>query len=339
MMNFRTVCSAVLASSLLGGCVGDVDFTEIETLPRPEPGFQRSLGEAYLDYSKVEAGEYDRADAKMFAAKAVKAFANDQVLPTKVEDRRIGPDQSGDLQKAYDDLLSAFAGAGRTLAPDDMAAAQAAYDCWLQEQEEGHQPADILACRTKFETSLAAASEKLQATLVVLLEQDGGKVGVVTVNNAGSELLLNQPRQAISAADGKVPEEAGVLTDAEVNTLFGAALGAVPEAPLYFTLYFQTGSNELTAESAAMLPSIIETITRRATPDISVIGHSDRVGRAEVNARLSLVRSRSVADMLIARGVAPEIVEVTSFGESDNAVPTDDNVPEPANRRVEISVR
>jgi OOP family OmpA-OmpF porin len=336
--NIKSI-AMLAAGVLLAGCAGDVDFKAIDAVAKPDPGFQKALGDAYVDYARVETEEYDRADANMFAEKALRAYANEEVLPTEIADREIAPDAVGDLEKARSDLMSAFARAGRTLAAGETATAQAAFDCWLQEQEEGHQPDDIRACRETFETALAAAGEKLQATLVVLLEQDGGKVGAVTLSNAGREVVLDKAQGAVSMSEGKAPEDAGSLTDNEIGLLFGNALGAVPEAPLYYVLYFKSGSNELTEESAAKLPEVIETIVNRSAPDITVIGHSDRVGRAETNARLSLVRARSVGDMLLARGVSPDIMDVTSFGESDNAVPTADNVAEPANRRVEISVR
>lgn len=339
MMSRNSAFAGLMVAGLLAGCAGDVDFKAIEALPKPDPGFQKALGDAYVEYARVEATEYDRADANMFADKARRAYANEDVQPNRVDERDIAAPFVADLETARDNLLGAFARAGRTLAAAEMARAQAAFDCWLQEQEEGHQPVDIKACRDTFETALAAAGEKLQATLVVLLEQEGGKVGAVSLTNAGGEVLLDKARGAVSMSDGKAPADAGSLNDAEISLLFGGALAALPEPPLYFVLYFQSGSNDLTAESAAQLPDIIETIVNRSAPDITVIGHSDRVGRADTNARLSLVRARSVADMLLARGISPEIVAVTSFGESDNAVPTADNVAEPANRRVEISVR
>ena len=37
----------------------------------------------------------------------------------------------------------------------DAARAQAMYECWMQEQEENFQPADIAACRAEFEAAMA----------------------------------------------------------------------------------------------------------------------------------------------------------------------------------------
>jgi outer membrane protein OmpA-like peptidoglycan-associated protein len=46
-----------------------------------------------------------------------------------------------------------------------------------------------------------------------------------------------------------------------------------------------------------------------------------------------------VRTLLIGAGVATSLIDVSSLGESDLRVRTADNVLEPRNRRVEISVR
>ncbi|MEQ9124024.1 MAG: OmpA family protein, partial [Alphaproteobacteria bacterium] len=106
-----------------------------------------------------------------------------------------------------------------------------------------------------------------------------------------------------------------------------------------FVLYFVSGTTELTAESQAELPEVERTAADRVAPRVDVIGHSDRVGAAPLNALLSRDRAQSVADLLVGVGVPAAAIRVDSFGEADNAVPTADGVAEPLNRRVEIVVR
>jgi outer membrane protein OmpA-like peptidoglycan-associated protein len=50
-------------------------------------------------------------------------------------------------------------------------------------------------------------------------------------------------------------------------------------------------------------------------------------------------RARAVASILLGRGVDPSILDVSSHGKDNPLVPTGDQVPEPRNRRVEITVR
>ncbi len=73
MMSRRSTLAGLVLAGLLAGCAGDVDFKAIEALPKPDPGFQKTLGDAYVEYARVEATEFDRADANMLADKARRA--------------------------------------------------------------------------------------------------------------------------------------------------------------------------------------------------------------------------------------------------------------------------
>jgi outer membrane protein OmpA-like peptidoglycan-associated protein len=73
--------------------------------------------------------------------------------------------------------------------------------------------------------------------------------------------------------------------------------------------------------------------------DISVVGHTDTVGDKRYNYQLSLKRAMTVSALLTAKGVAPSIIDTASHGKDNPLVPTGDQVPEPRNRRVEVTVR
>jgi outer membrane protein OmpA-like peptidoglycan-associated protein len=70
-----------------------------------------------------------------------------------------------------------------------------------------------------------------------------------------------------------------------------------------------------------------------------VVGHTDRVGSNAVNVPISIERANAVRDLLVRDGVDPAVIEVTSHGEEHPLIPTDDEVAEPRNRRVEVTVR
>jgi len=65
-------------------------------------------------------------------------------------------------------------------------------------------------------------------------------------------------------------------------------------------------------------------------------GHTDAVGNAVQNERLSELRAESVRDFLVSHGVDPEQLEAVGFGEqrpvADNSTPAG----RARNRRVEI---
>lgn len=125
----------------------------------------------------------------------------------------------------------------------------------------------------------------------------------------------------------------------ELLSFAGPALAALPKPPAQFILYFEHDSIDLTKESLAVLQKVFETIRSRAPLDVSVVGHTDTVGKKEYNYALSLKRAKAVASILRGKGVDPSILQITSHGKDNPLVPTGDQVSEPRNRRVEITVR
>jgi outer membrane protein OmpA-like peptidoglycan-associated protein len=175
--------------------------------------------------------------------------------------------------------------------------------------------------------------------IIVLLPDDQGKTGAIVVTSAGVERRLDRPGQTVTVEAGSPPGLPTVIPGQEVQAIAGPALAALPKPPARFILYFEHDSADLTVESRALLPKVLRTIRARAPVDISVVGHTDTVGEKEYNYALSLKRARAVASILLGQGVDPSTLDITSHGKDNPLIPTGDQVPEPRNRRVEITVR
>lgn len=174
----------------------------------------------------------------------------------------------------------------------------------------------------------------------MLLPEADGRTGHVTVSNDAGSRALDSPGAATRILDAQTaPGEAVTLGAAEIEALFGPALAAQPTPPLHFTLYFEQGSTQLAAESRDAIPTILAAIRERGSVDTSIVGHSDTAGDARMNLDLSLRRAMAVGALLAAEGVDGRSLEITSHGETNLLVPTGDNVSEPRNRRVEVTVR
>ncbi len=129
------------------------------------------------------------------------------------------------------------------------------------------------------------------------------------------------------------------MDPAEANRIFGAALDALPEAEVQFTLYFDEGLDALTPESERQLAAISDAVRNRQSTAVTVIGHTDTTGDAASNYELGLKRAQRVAAALTAGGLPASNVFVTSHGDTDLLVKTARGVSEPKNRRVEVIVR
>ncbi len=179
----------------------------------------------------------------------------------------------------------------------------------------------------------------LPKSLVALLESPDGTVGSIQVSNEQGSQKLDKVGEAISIgnADQVLPEPF-ILSEEDILDAFKDALQAKPEDPVSYTLHFENDT-KLSQASQLLLPEIFSVIAERTSPDISIIGHSDRAGSDKYNYQLSLRRATSVFDTFVATGINPQRIEVTSHGENNPIVKTPDGVSEPLNRRVEIIIR
>ena len=152
--------------------------------------------------------------------------------------------------------------------------------------------------------------------------------------------VLDKPGQAtgVRGADS-APIVPIALERKTIQEIFGATFATQPEAAVTFILYFETGTTTLTDESRNKIQEMLGTVQNRNFPVLAVVGHTDRYGSSRYNEILALRRAQLVADRLVAAGADPRLIEMSSHGENNPLVPTADNIHEPRNRRVEISVR
>jgi outer membrane protein OmpA-like peptidoglycan-associated protein len=70
-----------------------------------------------------------------------------------------------------------------------------------------------------------------------------------------------------------------------------------------------------------------------------VVGHTDTTGSRERNFELGMKRANTVRLLLIEIGLDSSAIQLASHGEAEPLVATADDVFEPRNRRVEITIR
>jgi outer membrane protein OmpA-like peptidoglycan-associated protein len=172
---------------------------------------------------------------------------------------------------------------------------------------------------------------------------------------SGRVTLLNDEGAATSGAvavlDPKTGAERGQLTAGNTWTeLRGAKVRSraskanfdrltnyVPFAPRHYVMYFTEGTTDLTPESVPILEALRKVVTEAS--DVEITGHTDTVGAAEANDKLSYERAVEIRAALVKKGLPVANARVAGRGERELRVPTADNVNEPANRRVEVILR
>jgi outer membrane protein OmpA-like peptidoglycan-associated protein len=175
--------------------------------------------------------------------------------------------------------------------------------------------------------------------LFVLMPNDDNSVGRATISNPVGTVDLTGAFDATRVANNRTPAPAATMDKADVERVFHDVLAGLPPTPQHFTVYFQFASDELTGESRALTPQILQAVKTRPHPEVIVVGHTDTTGSPASNHELGLKRATIVRNLLVAEGLQPSAIEVTSHGEGDLLVRTPDETYEPRNRRVEIDIQ
>ena len=101
---------------------------------------------------------------------------------------------------------------------------------------------------------------------------------------------------------------------------------------------FETGKSILQPESYTVLDELVAYLNRKDDEKIELGGHTDNVGSAASNVKLSLDRANTVRAYLLTKGIDPDRVTAKGYGMT---VPIADNKSEDGraqNRRTEVKI-
>ncbi len=186
--------------------------------------------------------------------------------------------------------------------------------------------------------SLAACESGLGKTVFIVVPNQDGSVGSITVEKDGKKQVLNKA-YAAAHVDNSGELKPVVVKKAEITRIFAAALSARPILPERFTLNFISGKDALVEGSEKIIEALFADIARRSDYTVEVVGHTDRESSDKFNDRLSLRRANMVRQQLIKRGAEQNKITAVGRGERDPIIATPDGKAEPKNRRVEVTVR
>ncbi len=189
-MRLTQLFSVLGTVGLLAGCTSNIERLR-ETTPSGGTQFTQALASEYRDFTIFEADEmYDWPDADYFARKGLAAAGGKVVLPEDLANWDLPADKVGELSNARSRLIAALDGGARDSNPAIAARAQAKFDCWVEQQEENHQPDHIAACRDGLEEAMAQLAPQPMAdapgTYMVLFDFDRSNI------NAAGQAVLNQ---------------------------------------------------------------------------------------------------------------------------------------------------
>lgn len=119
--------------------------------------FHVALRDEYLSLAATEGtGMSDWTDSQYFSLKALQADRGATPQPELLADWWLPEDAQPILNDARNRLLELLTKGGRMSAPREMARAQAAFDCWMERQEENWNIGAIITCQDRFEAAMRA---------------------------------------------------------------------------------------------------------------------------------------------------------------------------------------
>ena len=290
---------AAAAMVALTACAGQ-ELGKAQMTAPDSTEFDNALASGYLRLARAEQGEGDYADADYFALQSMAAASPTKVVPLpEVATRNLPQADAFYVGTAREELNEVLDGGARVRAPQLAAAAQVAFECWIQELEENDQPPHIAACRDQL---------------------DG---------------LIPALQNAIASADA-ASADAASADAASANA--APAKKAKPPKGKTFVVSFPNGGAKLDAAANAVLTDAVKYSANFSPVQVVVSGYTDTVGSAASNVTLSSRRAAVVAAALRIRGISRNNVKMNGYGEEFLSKRTADGVAEAKNRRVEVSV-
>jgi len=104
------------------------------------------------------------------------------------------------------------------------------------------------------------------------------------------------------------------------------------------TILFNPGKSSIKAESTAVLVDIMEILKEYPNANFVIEGHTDSIGSAVTNQRLSETRAKSVEQFLIERGINSARLTSKGYGEKKPIATNMYKAGRAQNRRVEINL-
>ena len=182
---------------------------------------------------------------------------------------------------------------------------------------------------------VVAATPATKCGRIILLPDEDGKVGrVVVTSDKGGEVKLDKAYSAsLDDCDKVAPGEVDPVS-------YKAAVTKLPIAARLYRINFVLGKDEMLPQSGAIFKSLLEDYRKTGAPEVTIIGHADKIGNPAMNLELSQRRAKAVYNMLTKDGgVAAADIEQAWRGDREPLPGTEAAKSEPRNRRVDVKIQ
>ncbi len=103
-------------------------------------------------------------------------------------------------------------------------------------------------------------------------------------------------------------------------------------------IFFETGKAQLKTESFQELDRVVTFLEENPKMKIEIAGHTDNVGSAASNKKLSAARAKAVAEYIVTKGVDENRITSRGYGSSKPEADNSTDLGKSMNRRVEFTI-
>ncbi len=168
------------------------------------------------------------------------------------------------------------------------------------------------------------------------ISDDAGKFSLRLPAGDKYDIFIMGFRDSISYNVLDIP---GLAANAFYKNPFSVAIEFEP--PKSFTLdnvEFDFGKSTLRPESYKTLDELVEYLHRKDDERIEVGGHTDNIGTAAKNLKLSQERAQSIVSYLISKGIGGERLVAKGYGSTDPVAENNTEDGRQRNRRTEVKI-
>lgn len=185
----------------------------------------------------------------------------------------------------------------------------------------------------------APAQATVPCDRITLLPEADGKVGVMIIQGSkGGEVVLDKAYGSSVNDCAKVSYQQS--SAAEVNARHKLLTDALPALATYYRVNFEVGTAKVLPESEQAIKALMEDFRKRAAPEVTIIGHTDKLGNPLANQELSKRRALEIKRLLASEGgVNMDDIGTAWRGDLEPLPGTEDKLVEPRNRRVEVKLQ
>jgi outer membrane protein OmpA-like peptidoglycan-associated protein len=222
------------------------------------------------------------------------------------------------------------------------AAAQAKAEADAQAAEEARRQAELNAAKeAQMKAQAAAEAAELKAQAAAQAAEANAAASAAAAKAAAEQAALQAKEQAARDEAARAQAATAALRAQLLQQLNDVLQTTDTPRGLVVNMadvLFEFGKYALSKDAQLKLAKLSGIIQAHPGLNLAVEGHTDNIGTAEINMKLSQQRADAVRQFLIAQGLSPDIITSEGLGQANPIADNSIAAGRKLNRRVEIIV-